>query len=368
MFKIEKIHAFAVRVPLRTPIQMAKETVHAADNLIVRATDSDGTVGWGEAASAPAMTGETPESLVAAARHMAAALEGSEITDTATLYQRLDRLMYGNHGAKAAIEIALLDLAGKRRGVPLYELLGGKVRDDACILTMIAGGDVAAEVESTKRQMEAGFTSFKVKAGIKGPERDLERATAVRAAAGTGAKISADANQGYDRDQAIEFARGAVQAGLDFMEQLVMADDLDGMAACARETSVPLGADEGLHSLRDIREHHERGAASGGSLKVIKLGGAEAVMEGGRLMDSLGMRINLAGKLAETSIASAAIAHLAVALPRLDWDTSVTNQYLADDVVSDPVEVVRGRVRPSDAPGLGITPSEDKLAKYTSIH
>ena len=192
----------------------------------------------------------------------------------------------------------------------------------------------------------------------------LEVVRDLRAAAGGDARISADANQGYEREDAIKFAQGAVQAGLDFMEQLVSGADLSGMAACAQASSVPLGADEGFHSMRDIRDHKEWRAASGGSLKTIKFGGAQAVMDASRLMRDLDMHVNLAGKLAETSIASAAIAHLAVAVPRLDWDASVTNQYLADDLVMDPVEIVDGRVRPNDVPGLGIDLSEEKLAKY----
>ena len=64
------------------------------------------------------------------------------------------------------------------------------------------------------------------------------------------------------------------------------------------------------------------------------------------------------------SIASAAVAHIAVALPRLDWDASVTNQYLADDVVADSVRVVAGRLTATDAPGLGVEPDQTKLAKY----
>ena len=84
-------------------------------------------------------------------------------------------------------------------------------------------------------------------------------------------------------------------------------------------------------------------------------------------MDGLGMHVNLAGKLAETSIASAAIAHLAVSLPRLDWDASVTNQYLAEDVVAEPLRVVDGAVRPPEAPGLGVAPDEDRLRGFTAL-
>jgi muconate cycloisomerase len=81
-------------------------------------------------------------------------------------------------------------------------------------------------------------------------------------------------------------------------------------------------------------------------------------------MDGLGMSVNLAGKAADTSIGSAAIAHLALALPSLDWDCNITNQYLVDDVVRDPVAVLDGHIVTPDGPGLGITVDEDKLARY----
>ena len=368
MFRISGIDCCAVSIPLAAPIRMAGEEIFSADNLVVRVSDGDGNVGWGEAASAPLMTGETPEGLVAASRFMASRLDGTEIGDPAELYRSLDRLIYGNHGAKAAIEIALIDLIGKRSRKPAYELLGGRMRDDAVMLTMIAGGDPESELRSAREQLASGFSAFKVKVGTGEPERDLERVAAVRGVTGKGVRISADANQGYGREDALRFAEGAAQAGLDFMEQLVMAHDLEGMAACARSSSVPLGADEGLHSFADIRRHSETGAASGGSLKTIKLGGAFAVMDAARLMQDLRMHVNLAGKVAETSIASAAVVHLALAVPQLDWDTSVTCQYLGDDIVADPLRIVGGRLRPADRPGLGIAVDETRLAKYRSIH
>jgi L-alanine-DL-glutamate epimerase-like enolase superfamily enzyme len=114
----------------------------------------------------------------------------------------------------------------------------------------------------------------------------------------------------------------------------------------------------------DIERHHQRRAAAGGSLKPIKLGGVIAVLDAARLMDKLGMRVNLAGKIAETSISSAAIAHLAHVVPKLEWDVSVTNQYLVEDVAEEPIRIVEGRVRAPDRPGLGVVPSETKLAKF----
>ena len=148
------------------------------------------------------------------------------------------------------------------------------------------------------------------------------------------------------------------------MEQLLDYRDLEGMAACANTSDVPLGADEGFHSISDIHAHKEIGAAHGGSLKTIKLGGAFPVMEAGRLMESMSMHVNLAGKVADSSVASAAIGHLALCLPQLDWDTSITNQYLEQDLVDDPIKITGGVVRLTDAPGLGGEPSETLIQKY----
>ncbi|MDG2032399.1 MAG: enolase C-terminal domain-like protein [Rhodospirillales bacterium] len=364
MFKISKIDSFGVGLPLKAPIKMSSVVIGIAENIIVRIEDSDGTIGWGEATEAPTMTGESVPGMLAAVKFLTPLLTGREIEDLPHIHAVMDDLMYGNHGAKSAIEIALLDLSGKRLGKPLYEILGGKVRDEAPILVMLAGGDKDAEVANAKQQADQGFVAFKVKIGALGPSQDLDRSRAARDVLGNSARISADANQGYSRDEALMFSEGAADAGLDFMEQLVDYRDLDGMAACAQASKVPLGADEGFHAMSDILEHKDRGAAHGGSLKTIKLGGAFPVMEAGRVMDTMSMHVNLAGKVADSSIASAAIAHLALCLPQVNWDTSITNQYLAEDLVDDPIKIIDGVVRLSDAPGLGVAPSDALLQKY----
>jgi muconate cycloisomerase len=364
MIKLTDIDVFAISIPLKSPIKMAGIVVSSADNLIVRITDDAGRTGWGEAASAPTMTGEFPEGMVAAGRFLAATLIGTTLRDTAEIQPALDATLYGNQGPKAAFECAILDLMAQAQNVPLYALFGGKLRQSAPVLTMVAGGDPQAEVANATAAAAAGFTAFKVKVGVGYASVDLARCRMIREALGPDVQISADANQGYDLAQALDFAHGAEHAGLDFMEQLVNGHDLAGMARCAAATSVALGADEGLHEISDIQAHHDHLAATGGSLKTIKLGGALPVMAAGRLMDSLDMAVNLAGKVAETSIASAAIAHLALALPRLDWGTSVTNQYLSDDVTDTPIRIIDGQVSTPEGPGLGIRPNLEKLDQY----
>lgn len=362
MFKIAKIEACAVAIPLKMPIKMSGILIETCDNLIVKVTDTEGNVGWGEASSAPTMTGETVEGLVAATNFMAQRLEGTEIQDQNQLVTTIEPLMVANHSAKSAIDGALYDLIGKHTNKPMYELLGGKKRDQAPMFWMIAGSK--DEMELAQARIDEGYIAFKVKVGPNPPEYDLERSEKSRKICGDNVHVSADANQGYSPENAFIFAKGAGNAGLDFFEQPVHGHDIKSMSKCAELCDVPIGADEGIHSIEDIQKHYDAGAAMGGSLKLIKLGSAQGVMEGAKLMQSLSMSVNLAGKTADTSIASAAISHLAVSLPTLEWDASVTNQYLTDDIVKNPIPVVNGHIVTPDGPGLGIEVDESKIDQY----
>jgi muconate cycloisomerase len=364
MLRLRSITAIPVSVPLKKPVKMAGSTLTAADNVIVRVEDETGATGWGESASAPMMNGETQAGMVAAIRHMADRLEGAEVMGPAALPRLIGDTIHFNAGAKAAVEIACLDLIGQRTGQPFHALIGGRVRDRAAALVFIAGGTREEEIAEARRLVDDGVVALKVKIGILGVEADLARCAAVRAAVGQDVRISADANMGYGREDALAFCARAAGTGIDFVEQPVAEEDLALMADCARVCGVPIAADEGLHSIDQIRRHHETGAAAGGSLKTIKLGGTLAVMKAGRLMQGLGMRVNLAGKTAETGIASAAIAHLAVSLPELAWDTSMTSPYLAADVVEVPLTISHGYIAPPEGPGLGIRVDGARLARF----
>jgi muconate cycloisomerase len=364
--RIRSMTAMTVRLPLTKPLKLSDMTIFTADNLLVRVADGEGHVGWGEAASAPTMTGETAEGMLAAVNYMLPQLAGREVEDLAAFGNYLDGLMYGNSGAKSAIDMALFDLAGKRAGVPVFELLGGATRHKLPVLWMLAAGDSTADTATARRMADKGFIAFKVKVGGAPVSDDLARAASVRQAVGAKTRISADANQGFALADALRFAQGAEACGIDFIEQPVMGSDLDGMAAVARATPVPIATDEGVHALADIERHHAMGAARGASLKTIKLGGLSQVMAAGRLMHALGMHVNLAGKIADSSIASSAIVHLGAALPQLDWDISITCQYLAQDIVELPLMVEGGHVRVTDQPGLGVTVDENRLARFTA--
>ena len=167
----------------------------------------------------------------------------------------------------------------KAAGKPVHALLGQKKRSRLPLLGVIGGGDLDGDLRDAEKKKAAGVTAYKIKVGIDTPENDAARTRAICKVLGNGMLISADANQGFDTDGALRYVRAVDGAGLDFFEQPVMADDLSGMAQVAAATSIAIGADEGIHSLDDIRRHHEKKAARGVSLKAIKLGGARAVTQ-----------------------------------------------------------------------------------------
>ena len=330
----------------------------------MRIEADDGTVGWGEAASAPVMTGETLESIVTAIHYLAPVLRGREPADIAGALAAMDGRMYGNHGAKAAIEIALHDLTGRAAAKPVHALLGDKKRSRLALLGVIGGGDFDGDLDDAKKKKAAGFTAYKIKVGIDTPENDAARTRAICKVLGGGLLISADANQGYSTDQAIDYVHAVKGSGLDFFEQPVISHDLAGMAAVAAATDIAIGADEGIHSLDDIARHHECGAARGVSLKAIKLGGIRAVVEAGRFCDRLGMSVNISCKTGESSIACAAALHVASVIPNIAWALTLTHTGLAEDVTAQPIRTAKGHVDSLDRPGLAIDVDEDRVRRH----
>lgn len=362
---IKRIEPIAVSLPMTRPMKMAGVLITAADNVLVRVELESGHAGWGEAASAHSMTGETVESMMAAIRHMAPSLANMDGADIAAVSRRMGQLMYYNQSAKSAVEMALHDALGKAAGKPVFELLGGKKRSRVPVLWLLGTGSIDGDIAEARAKHAAGFIAFKVKVGIGAALDDAMRTRRVCEALGTGLLISADANQGYSVEQALAYVKAVDGAGLDFFEQPIAGGDIDGMAKIAAATNIPIAFDEGLHGIEDLEQHHRRKAARGCSLKTIKLGGLRGVMAAGVLCQQLEMKVNLACKVAESGIAAAALMHLAAAVPAVDWGVSISNQYLADDIVRATIKVVDGHAEVPAGVGLGVEVDEAKVRKYT---
>lgn len=359
---VRRIEAIPVALPLKAPMKMAGITITKAENLLVRVESADGAVGWGEAPSAPTMTGDTLGGLVAAVRdHLAPLLTAKD----ARIDHRpiLQRALVGNTGAHSAVEMALRDLTCRVAGTRLIDTAQARpARRKVTPMWLLGNATAEQDIAEAQERRAQGFNFFKLKIGVKPITVEIAAAHAIRRAL-PDATLCADANCGLTLAAARRYAERTREAFLAFIEQPLPADDLAGLKALTRVSRTPIGMDESIQSLADI-EAVKRAGAKGVSLKLIKLGGFAQAIAAGKLCRKLGLKINVAAKIAESSIGTAAAVHLACAVPNVDWGVSLTNLYLAEDIVRTPIAVREGAVALPDGSGLGIEVDEAAVARF----
>jgi len=361
---VRRIDAIPVALPLKAPMKMAGVTINKAENLIVRIELQNGQVGWGEAPSAPTMTGDTLGGLVAALRdHLAPLLIGKDIWPKHDYRPMLQRALVGNIGAHSAVEMALLDAACRATNSRLIDIaMAAPARTAIRPMWLLGNATVEEDIAEALAKLREGFNFFKLKIGVKPLREEIAAARATREALPC-ATLCADANCGLTLAAAKRYAGRTRDAKLAFIEQPLLANDLTGLKALARATKTPIGMDESIHSLADI-EAVKRAGARGISLKLIKLGGFREAIVAGKLCKKLGLKINVAAKIAESSIGTAAAVHLACAVPNVEWGVSLTNMYLAEDIVRRPIAMANGVVTLPDGPGLGVEVDEAAVARF----
>ena len=358
---IRRVDAIPVALPLRAPMKMATITITTAENLLVRVETVDGSVGWGEAPSAPTMTGDTRGGLVAAVRdHLAPLLIGQDAFAHAALTAMMRRALVGNGAAHSAVEMALLDLCGRALDVRLIDLVARPLRHRVMPIWLLGNPTLEQDIAEAHLRVAQGYHLFKLKIGVRPLGSEIPAAHAMRAAF-PDIPLCADANCGLTLAAARRYLAGTRKAGLLFVEQPLAPDDLAGLKALTR-ANVPIGIDEGIRSLADVAANAKAGA--GGISLKLKLGGVTQALAAGRLCRKLGLKINVAARIAESSIGTAAVVHLACAVPNVDWGVSLTNFYLAEDVVRRSLAIRDGVVALPDGPGLGIEVDEAAVARF----
>jgi muconate cycloisomerase len=360
---IRRVEVIPVAMPLKKPMAMAGITIAHAHNILVRIEAADGTVGWGEAASAPTMTGDTLGGLVAAVRdHLGPLLVGKDAWTRPTICKALRGALIGNTGAHSAVEMALFDLAGRAAGVSLIDMIGGARRRAVAPMWLLSNPTPQADIDEAYAKEREGFHFFKLKIGTKAIEKEIAATHELRAALGTEVPLCADANCGLNPVDALRYVTQTRADGLMFVEQPLLPEQLVELATLTKNSPVPIGADEAIHSIADLEEHARRGVG-GVSLKLIKLGGMSVALEAAQRCQDLKLSINIAAKIAESSLASAAAVHLACAAPVIDWGVSLTHFYLAEDIVRRPLGLRDGGVALPADPGLGVEVDEAAVAR-----
>ena len=365
---IRKIRTEIVDIPLRRPHVMSLMTVYEVNFLFVFAESSDGAVGYGEAAflGGPTWSEESVESAKAVVdRYLTPYMIGKDPERLEDLRMLMERLVRGNHFAKAAVEMALFDLVGKLRGVPVYDLIGGKVRDEVSLSWSLASGDPELEEKEAGEMIAKGGHIFKFKTGLLRPEQDVARVRHIRETFGADISLRIDANQGWNREQAIRAISQMEEYGLDFAEQPLPREDVEGLTAVAKAVHVPLLADESLDSIPHALELIRRNAVGMFGLKLTKAGGILGTKRLAALAEAAGFPCYV-GCMIETGVGNAAYLHLALSTPQVTMGCELFGpMLLADTITTEEPEYVPGAIAlTKKRPGLGVEIDRGQFEKY----
>jgi muconate cycloisomerase len=352
--KISSVDVLPVSVPLTKPMRMSHVTLHATGNVLVRVESDTGHVGWGEGVEAMDVTGENQARITASIEAFRPRLIGLDPRRRTAIWRDLKSSVYGNSTAIGAIDIALHDLVGRAMGVPVVDLIGGAVRDRIPALTLLGSGDTDADVATFEERYERGLRWFKLKLGIGSPEVEAETLRRMLAHAGD-VVACGDTNAGWTEAESARFLQIIEDLPVRFIEQPTRRHA--AMARLSAHSPIPICADEGCRSLDDL-PHIAADGLAGVSLKLIKHAGITGVMRGGAICDNLGLAVNLAGKIAETSIAAAANIHCAAAMSDTYFGCSPGNQGISADVTTGPLLPIDGIYEVPTSPGLGIEVDE----------
>ena len=351
-FTITNIEFCPLDLPITDPFVVATGQLQVAHNAFVRLTLHDGTIGYGEIAPFPAITGEDRESSLKHAR-----LLGEHLLGQSTLhYQRLGRELSERASdapaARCGLETALLDAFTRALRIPLWALWGGAdVRARETDVTI-----PIASLERTKtlaRQWyERGFRLFKMKVGHDVDE-DVRRVETLHRHY-PGVAFVIDANQGYTREEAAALVRGINRFGgnILLLEQPLAKDDLEGHAELKRHCRVPIAADESAQSLRDLQAVIRHRAADYVNIKITKSGLLDGVLMA-TVAKAAGLQVMLGG-MVETRVAMGCSYGLAMGIggcPVLDLDTPLL---LGDDPIDGGYTYEGPWLQPWHGPGLDL--------------
>lgn len=357
--KVTGIQIWVVEIPQVWPIAPYRSHIRTSSttrSAILRVETDAGLVGWGEH-NVNFLPGIS-------ARRMQQEAEAWLVGRDARNLEAFHRDCPLETRLKSGLELALWDLCGKAAGVPVAVLLGGMVREWVELAACMGIQPYDRAGELARHYVEQGYTTLKTKAGAD-PEEDLEMVRGVRDAVGDRLKLRIDPNRAYTPAQALELCRRLEEYGLEYVEQPIPAEPLEDAAELRRRTRTPIALNESVTGPESVWEILRRDAAAfilpdtpqaGGILPCVKIGhlceaaGVPAIMHCGH---DLGPK-------------TAAMVHVAAALPAYSLANDSTYYGLEEDITTEPLPIVNGRIRVPDRPGLGIEGDPDKLRHYAA--
>ena len=366
---IERIEARILDIPTIRPHKLSFGAISRQSPVIVQVWLKDGATGFGEAATigGPSWNEESPESIYQAiTQHLAPAMLQHDASHTEACLLRMNLACKGNAFAKSAVEMALLDAVARSYQLPLWQLLGGKVRESLPLAWTLASGDIDRDLEEAQlRLAQKRHRIFKMKIGARTPEADVAHVTRIAQGLQGQATLTVDVNQAWDGNTARRYLPQLVAAGVSLIEQPVAQWNVPALQQLTASLDGALiMADETVCTPQDAMMLAREKASHVFSLKVAKHGGLVRTRKVAAIAEAADIGW-YGGTMLETSLGSAASAHVFATLGSAHHGCELFGpQLLVDDIVESQMPIVDFELQLPDGPGFGVEISLAQLERF----
>jgi L-alanine-DL-glutamate epimerase-like enolase superfamily enzyme len=365
---IKSVESVVIRIPFHQPVKdfrLGKERITDAQTcLVIQIRDNEGYEGWGEVSAGPTAKHVHPPKLKEIVdTTLTPAVVGYQVGNFALLHKRMDEAIPGYLTAKAALEMACYDLVGRSLGVPVWQLVGGKLHKEVSIIGWIKAPTIEQTRQQARALVDRGIDTLKVKVGY-GPQKDEAIILAIREEVGDKIVLRVDANSAYNREDALQSLKLLEPHGIFHYEDPIEEDDLEGMAWLRKQTSVRIMADGFCVSPEHLIQVIRMEAADIVKLSILTNGGIYKTAQMMQIACAAGLPATLGHSYSLTTNTLAELHAAASATNLLPPIESVGLLKTTDDVVQEPLDLSKNKVRIPDRPGLGIDIDPAKLERY----
>ena len=366
--RVDNVEAFPISLPIE-PFSDRYGYYDRMNYVVVKIHTDKGLTGLGEASPVHVgFYGETQDTISSVVEKCIRPLVlGEDPLNIERIVSRLDLAVAGNSCAKAAVDVALHDVAARALGVPVHALLGGVYREKAPVGFELGITKPAEVGKKVQRFLEMHVKTIKLHVGTT-PKEDVESIKALYDAVGNSAVIRADANGAYSTAEAIGVMKKLERCELEYFEQPLSRSNIDGLRTIKRLVGTPIAVDESVWTPEDAMQICIKEAADVINIKIPRVGGLNKAKKIADIASASFLKCHV-GSETEFGVGMAAKAHLAVSLSNASCAAAgefTEMLHLKDNIVKDPVIWEDGYLRPTGKPGLGIDLEEDKMKRYRS--
>lgn len=368
-FTIERLQVRILDIPTIRPHKLSFGSIQRQSPVIVQLWLRNGACGFGEAATigGPSWNEESPETIAhAIENYLAPAVLGQLAGGIEQVLARMDLACKGNAFAKSAVEMALIDALARTLDIPASQLLGGKLHQSLPLAWTLASGDVERDLQEAQLRLEQGrHRIFKMKIGARAPQDDVAHVSRIARGLPDTATLTVDVNQAWDGNTARRYLPQLIEAGVTLIEQPVAKWNVPALRQLTQELKGALiMADETVCTPQEAMMLAREQAAHVFSLKVAKHGGLLRTRKVAAIAETADIGW-YGGTMLETSIGSAASAHVFSTLPGAHHGCELFGpQLLVDDIVEQQMAIRDFALQLPDGPGYGVTVSLSQLDRF----